>query len=76
MEEQKPKKPLNKFLQFSSMVFQMIAVIVAGTYIGTKLDQRYPNNHQIFTVILSIVFVSAYMFLIIKKIIKNLQNDE
>ena len=64
MKDQKQKKPLNKFARFSGIGFQMFAIIGLGTFIGFKLDEKYPNPKNLFTlgfslsaVIISIVYV-------------------
>lgn len=64
MKEKKPKKPLNKFARFSGIGFQMFAIIGFGTFIGFKLDEKYPNQKNLFTlgfslsaVIISIAYV-------------------
>ncbi len=76
MKSPKRKNQLHKIARFSGIAFQMAAALFIGTYIGIKLDEKYPNDYQIFTTICSIVFISAYLFITIKKIVKNSKNDQ
>ena len=76
MKSPKRKNQLHKIARFSGIAFQMAAALFIGTYIGIKLDEKYPNDYQMFTAICSIVFISAYLFITIKKIVKNSKNDQ
>jgi hypothetical protein len=40
----------------------MIAIIVLGTYGGVKLDEVYPNEYSIYTVICSLAAVGLSMY--------------
>jgi len=46
----------------------MIAIIGLGTYGGVKLDEKYPNEHSLFTIILSLVSVAIAMYYVIKQV--------
>lgn len=71
-----PKKQLNKWVRFSGMGFQMGMVIFLGVWGGMKLDQKFPNEHKIYTIILSLLSVFIALYLVIKEV-KNLSdNDE
>ena len=60
------KKPLNSYAQYSAMGFQMVAIILLGTYAGIKLDKYlelektpvFTISFSLFSVILSIYFVA------------------
>ncbi|MEI6889736.1 MAG: AtpZ/AtpI family protein [Bacteroidales bacterium] len=58
-----PKKNLNQYAKYSGMAFQMMVIIVAGTFGGLKLD-LWLKTKPVFTVILSVaaVFLSIYYF--------------
>ena len=49
MVAKKKKKPLNKYLQLTGIAFQMGATIYLAVYIGKKLDIKYPNEKNWFT---------------------------
>ena len=75
--QQQPKKPLNKYIRFTGVAFQMGVTIFIGTYIGTRLDKKYPNEKNLFTLIFSLVFVLASLYLVIKQVTNfSNKNDE
>ncbi len=75
MVAKKQKKPLNKFTRFSGMAFQMGITIFIGVFIGQYLDEKFPNENSLFTLFLSLLFIAASLYTIIKQAIK-LGNDE
>ena len=68
---QTKSKPLNGYARFSSIAFQMIAIIGIGVYSGVKLDEKFSKNNQLFTVILSLVSVALSMYYLIKQVSKT-----
>jgi len=66
--KQKPINKLNAYAKFSGVPFQMIAIIGLGTYGGVKLDEKYPNEHSLFTIILSLTSVAIAMYYVIKQV--------
>lgn len=72
MSQQKSpkKKPYNSYAQFSGMAFQMIAIIGGGTYLGVFLDKKFPNEHNILTVICSLFAVLISIYFVVRQIIK------
>lgn len=70
------KDKLNNFARFSGIAFQMFAIIAVGTIIGYKLDEKYPNKHQIYTSILSVSFVVISIIYVIRRIIANSKEDK
>jgi F0F1-type ATP synthase assembly protein I len=69
-ENRKPQKPLNAYAKYSSLGFQMAAIIGGGTYGGYKLDEHYQNKTPVFTIVLSLVSIGIAMYLILKDLIK------
>jgi len=74
MTNKKPKKPLNKYTRFSGVAFQMAVTIFIGTYIGVKLDEKYPNENNLFTLVFSLIFVFAALYTVIKQV-KNISEQ-
>lgn len=62
---------LSRFLYFSGMGFQMIAVIGLFAYIGHKIDESKGNDKPIFTAILGLVGVGLSLYSVIKSILKK-----
>jgi len=46
----------------------MAATIFIGAYIGTKLDEKYPNENNIFTIVFTLLFIFAALYLVIKQV--------
>lgn len=60
---------LNTYAHFSGIAIQMFAIIGIGSFIGVKLDNRYPNNYNIFTIVLSLSSVIISIVFVIRRII-------
>jgi len=76
MNKQKPKKQLrNKYAQFSSVGIQMFVIIALGTYAGVKLDEKYPNEHDLYTVGLSLSSVILAIIFVIRRILSVTKDD-
>lgn len=69
----KGKSP-NRYLQFTSIAFQMAAAVVIGNYVGTWLDEKYNTHYWASTLTLLAVF--AAMYLVISQVIKLSKDDD
>ena len=67
---QKKKERLNNYARFSGVGFQMLATIGVGVWGGVKLDNIYPNNYQVFTVICALISIGVTLYLVIKQVTK------
>lgn len=74
-QTQKPKGQLNTYARFSGLAIQMLTIIGAGTYIGYKLDENYPNQHNLYTTIGSLSAVILSLVYIIRRIIAASKDD-
>jgi uncharacterized membrane protein YfcA len=54
----------------------MAVTIFIGTFIGVKLDEKYPNENNLFTVIFSLLFVMASLYLVVKQVTNYSKNKE
>ena len=72
---QKKKEQLNNYARFSGIAIQMFAIIGVGTFIGVKLDENYPNKHNLYTLILSLVSVILSIVYVIKRIIAGSKDN-
>lgn len=55
MKTPEQKKSPNKYLQLTGIAFQMGATIYLSVYIGKKLDLKYPNDKNWFTLGMTLV---------------------
>ncbi|PWI29857.1 hypothetical protein DI383_08875 [Flavobacteriaceae bacterium LYZ1037] len=53
----------------------MFAIIGIGAFIGVKLDDAFPNKHNLYTIILSLVFVIFAIVFVIRRIIAISKED-
>ena len=65
------KNHAKNYLKYSSMAFQMAAIIFLGTFGGYKLDQYLSLETPVFTLILSILSVITAIYFAIKDFIKK-----
>ena len=56
------KETLRQYGKYSSMVFQMILIVLIGTFGGQQLDKLLEMKHPVFTIVL--ILVSACLSLI------------
>lgn len=73
-QNQKNRKPLNKglrdFARYSTMAFQMGAMIFIGVWGGTRLDKLLEFEKPVFTIILSLIGVFGAIYFVIKDFIR------
>jgi hypothetical protein len=46
----------------------MVVIIVLGTFGGVKLDEMYPNEYQVFTIICSLTSVGISMYYVVRQV--------
>ena len=70
------KNKLNSYARFSGLAIQMFAIIGVGTYIGVKLDENYPNEHNLYTLIFTLSSVIASIVYVIRRIIADSKDNQ
>jgi len=71
MKKTEKKKPqFDNFIRYSSMGFQMFAVIALSVFVGYKIDAKLNNNIPVFTVIFSIIGVGGAIYNAVKDFLK------
>ena len=65
----KPNNP-RKFIQFTSIPFEMFLIIFGGYKLGTWLDSKYPNEQNIYLIISTLSAVFLAMFYILWRVKK------
>jgi len=53
----------------------MFAIIGVGSFIGVKLDEQFPNEHDVYTIILSLTSVIFAIVFVIRRIIAFSKED-
>lgn len=71
-QNQKKKKQsnLSDYAKYSTLAFQMIAIILIGVFGGIKLDEIVPLEFPLFTVLFTILSVLLSMYYAIKDLIR------
>lgn len=69
--EKEKRPPLESYARYSSLAFQMFAIIGLGIYGGVKLDQWIGIKIPVFTILLSIISVAAAIYTAVKDLIKK-----
>lgn len=64
---QKDKKKLDNFIRYSSMAFEMVAIMGVGAFAGVKLDQWLDLSFPVFTVGLLLLAVVGAIYNAIRK---------
>ncbi|MFO8146619.1 MAG: AtpZ/AtpI family protein [Bacteroidota bacterium] len=70
MNKKKANAPLNKYLEFVNIAFQMGIIIAAGVLLGIWLDKKFPNDFSGFTIGISLLGVFIALFQVIRRVIK------
>ena len=69
-KQNKKKKQLNSYIQYSSLTIQMAVIIFAGTFFGNYLDEKTQSEH-LYSVIFSLTAVFLAVYFVFKKIINS-----
>ena len=70
-QQNKYKNKIDSFIRYSSLAFEMMAIIGAGTFGGFKLDQWMNNEFKGFTLGLMILSVIAAILYATKNLLKR-----
>ena len=65
-QRKRTQKNLSNYSYYSSIVFQMAIIILAGTFGGIKLDAIVHWSFPVFTVVLSFLSVLLAMYFMLK----------
>jgi len=68
MSEKENKKQVNKYLQLTSLGFQMMAVIFVFVWIGKWADGHFETAKNYFTALGSLVGLAASLYLVLKQL--------
>lgn len=71
MENKKPKKQLNKYIRLTGIGLQMGITIYLASYFGKWLDVKYPNENNLYTIILTLAGVTISFYNLLQQI-KNI----
>ncbi|WP_272150871.1 AtpZ/AtpI family protein [Tenacibaculum aiptasiae] len=76
MSKNSKRKPLNKYIRFTTIAFQMGLTIYLGSLLGEWLDTKYPNEGGLYTKVCTLVAVFLAMYSVIQQVTKiSKEND-
>jgi F0F1-type ATP synthase assembly protein I len=64
---QKPKKQVDNFIRYSSLAFEMMAIMGIGVWLGIIIDRWLNLSFPAFTLTLMILSVAGAIFYAIRK---------
>lgn len=70
MKQRKQKNKLKGYAKYSNMAFQMVAIILIGTFGGFKLDEYLNWGFPVFIVLFSLISVILAIYISIKDFLK------
>lgn len=76
MSKNAKKKPLNKFIRFTSIALQMGLTIYLGNLLGKWLDTLYSNEGELYSKICTLAAVFLAMFSVILQVTKISNNND
>ena len=62
MENPQKKKQRNKWFAFINIPIQMGAIVFLSAWLGGWLDDKYPNKHNVYVKILTLVGVAIAFY--------------
>ncbi len=68
--QEKTAKSLSNYAKYSSLAFQMIAIILIGVFGGIKLDRWLEFRFPVFTVVLSLLATGFAVYYGIKDFLR------
>ncbi|AEH00913.1 AtpZ/AtpI family protein [Lacinutrix sp. 5H-3-7-4] len=72
--DRKPKKQLSPYIRFTTVAFQMGAIIWLGNLLGEWLDTKYQTTYWENTITLLAVF--SAMYLVISQVLKISKDND
>jgi hypothetical protein len=61
----------NAFAKYSGLAVKMLVIIGVFTYIGTLVDDYYPNKYKVGTLTFSFTGVGLALYTTLRSVIKN-----
>ncbi|MCX7861666.1 MAG: AtpZ/AtpI family protein [Bacteroidales bacterium] len=65
------KKYYDSYVRYSSIAIQMAVIIILGIFGGTYIDEWLVLRFPVFTIVLSLISVSAAIYLAVKDLLKK-----
>lgn len=76
-DQKNPKKKLpnrenlSNYAKYTGIAFQMIVIILAGVFLGVKMDKWFHTRDPIFTAVVTLLFVIIAIYTVIKDLLRK-----
>ena len=70
-QQARRQKPLNEYVKYSGLAFQMAALLLLGYWTGGKIDQWLDLQFPVFTISLMVLFMVISLYSLIKSLPKD-----
>jgi F0F1-type ATP synthase assembly protein I len=67
-EDPNERKPINNYVKYTGMVFQMFAIIGVFAFIGHQIDASRNGKLPLFTALFSLIGVAASLYQVIRSL--------
>ncbi len=65
------KRPFNKYIKYTNIGFQMLAIIGLGVLLGQHLDSRYETSKPWYTMLFSLLGALIAIVLTIREVLRE-----
>ena len=66
--QQNKQEQRNRYVQYSGLATQIVAIVVAGVYTGKWLDANMENDKPLATIFLTLFSIVASLYYLVKKV--------
>lgn len=64
-------RPLNQYIKYSTIGFQMAIIIAGGAFLGQYIDQQQGWENHPATIVLSLLSIFLALFLALRELLKK-----
>lgn len=68
---QKNKNRFDSYIRYSNLAFEMMGIIVLGTFLGFKIDDWMGNEFRIFTLVFIVLSVTGSVVYAIRNFLRK-----
>jgi F0F1-type ATP synthase assembly protein I len=65
------RQNLSNYAKYSGIAFQMMVIILAGLFLGIKMDKWFHTTEPVFTAILAMLGVILATYTVIKDVLRK-----
>jgi F0F1-type ATP synthase assembly protein I len=62
---------IRNFARYSGLAFEMLGIIVFGSYIGYRLDENREAEFPLWTIVFSLFAIFSSLYMVIRQLFNN-----